>query len=64
MEEYQRIGTINRTVLQQRPLWPTDWQALPPWGWCARCGAEVYRPREELCKRCARMDNGELRVEN
>ena len=52
MEEYQRIGTINRTVLRQRPFWPVDWQALPPWGWCLRCGAEVYRPREELCRRC------------
>ena len=30
-----------------------DRQALPPAGWCVRCGAEVYAPAEGLCGRCA-----------
>ena len=60
MDIYQRFGTINRTILRQRPWWPVDWQSLPPRGWCAYCGAEVYRPGREVCSRCEK----ELRVES
>ena len=54
MEAYQRNSTIKRTVLRRRPIFPVDWQALPPYGWCVRCGAEVYTPGQELCVRCRR----------
>ena len=57
MEVYGRIGTIKRTVLRRRPWWSVDWQALPPYGWCVCCGAEVFRPGREVCKRCGGMDN-------
>lgn len=29
-----------------------DLQQLPPYGWCATCGAEVYTQDAELCTRC------------
>ena len=32
-----------------------DRQALPPLGWCACCGAEVYRPGKSRCERCRRL---------
>lgn len=41
---YQKKREIKRTVFRGVVLWPTDLQALPPWGWCDRCGAEVYTP--------------------
>lgn len=32
-----------------------DRQALPPWGWCECCGAEVYRSGKTRCGRCRRL---------
>ena len=32
-----------------------DRQALPPWGWCECCGAEVYRRGKTRCGRCRRL---------
>jgi len=65
MEQYQKFGTINRTVnrpvLRVRPYFPVDWQALPPRGWCVCCRAEVYRAGQERCDRCRRK---ELRMES
>ena len=30
-----------------------DVQALPPVGWCARCGCELYSyDEEEICESC------------
>ena len=60
MEQYQKFGTIKRTILTARPYWLVDWQALPPMGWCVVCGREVYGPGEEKCGRCEK----ELRIEN
>lgn len=51
---YQKIGTINRTVLRRRPVGPVDWQALPPRGWCVCCGGEIFAIRQERCRRCRR----------
>jgi len=54
MAEYQRFGTIKRTVsrpVYRGPLYG-DIQSLPPRGWCNGCGAEVYREDEKLCRRC------------
>jgi len=42
---------INRPVLWVYPWWQTDLQALPPWGWCPHCGAELYVPAT-ACSRC------------
>ena len=60
MVGYQRFGTINRTVLLRRPWWPVDWQSVPPYGWCVRCGSEVFAPGREQCDRCSRQKNAEL----
>ena len=49
---YQKLRVINRTVFSGPVLWLADRQALPPRGWCVRCGAEIYRQGEELCSRC------------
>ena len=54
---YQRIRTIKRTVFQGVAWWQEDIQALPPRGWCVRCGAEVFRPGRELCRRCQKEKN-------
>lgn len=51
---YQRFGAINRTVFCGPVLWLADRQALPPKGWCVRCGAEVYRAGREMCTRCTK----------
>lgn len=51
MEEYQRFRAIKRTIFK-RPVGLVDWQALPPMGWCAGCGREIYGPGRELCERC------------
>ena len=59
MQEYQQFGTIKRTVSRptyQGPLWG-DIQGLPPRAWCDRCGAEVYRAGEGLCRRCKGDEN-------
>ena len=61
---YQADGTKNRTVLVFRPWWPVDEQALPPFGWCQMCGAEVYERGEGVCRRCKEnakciMQNGD-----
>ena len=61
---YQRFGTIKRTVLVELPWWPVDFQALPPRGWCAKCGSEVYRKGQVRCRRCSLMDNGQLTADN
>ncbi len=60
MVGYQNFGTINRTVLLWRPMGLVDWNGLPPWGWCVRCGGEVFVRGRRLCHRCGR----ELRIEN
>lgn len=52
MAVYQRYGTINRTVLRRRPVGLVDWQGLPPWGWCVRCGREVFQKGRLRCDRC------------
>lgn len=52
MGGYQKIGTIRRTVLRRWPVGLVDVQSLPPWGWCPRCGGEVYRRGAEVCGRC------------
>lgn len=49
---YQRNCPINRTVIHRIPLGLVDFQGLPPYGWCEKCGAEVYRPVQTLCFRC------------
>ena len=54
---YRRFGTIKRTI-RQRPVLPVDWQALPPYGWCVCCGAEVFEREEERCARCS-YSNGQ-----
>ena len=59
---YQKIGGINRTVFRGVAWWLCDRQALPPWGWCQECGAEVYAPGERLCRRC--KEQAEWRIEN
>ncbi len=60
MVGYQNFGTINRTVLRRRPVGLVDWNGLPPWGWCERCGGEVFQWGRCLCHRCQR----ELRIKN
>lgn len=35
---------------------PGDPQARIPFGWCGRCGQEVYRKNAELCRRCQEME--------
>ena len=57
---YQKKREIKRTVFRGVVLWPEDLQALPPWGWCVRCGAEVYRPGKECCRRCEKEIQKEL----
>ena len=57
---YQKFRDIKRTVFRGVVWWPVDLQALPPWGWCEECGAEVYRSGKRLCRRCEE----ELRIEN
>lgn len=52
MEAYHKIGTLRRTVLRRMPLGLVDLQALPPRGWCVRCGAEIYRRGQDRCNRC------------
>lgn len=54
MQAYQKYRTINRTVLKFRPWWQVDWQSLPPYHWCDRCGGEVYIPHKTLCRRCSK----------
>lgn len=49
---YQNFGTIKRTVLRRWPVGLVDFQSLPPWGWCERCGREVFAPGARLCRRC------------
>lgn len=51
MKRYQKNRPINRPVLWAYPWWQTDLQALPPRGWCPRCGAEIYTAAH-LCNRC------------
>lgn len=51
MKKYQNNRPINRPVLLVHPWWQTDLQALPPWGWCPRCGAEIYAVAT-VCNRC------------
>lgn len=51
MQLYQNHRVINRTL--GGIYWqPADPQQQPPADWCARCGAEVYRPHTRLCRRC------------
>lgn len=52
---YQKNSPINRTILLHLPFGMTDFQGLPPYSWCERCGAEVYRPGHRLCARCHRQ---------
>ena len=60
MVGYQNLGTINRTVLLRRPVGCVDWNALPPWHWCVRCGGEVFVRGQSLCHRC----KNKLRIDN
>ena len=62
MQAYQTNRPINRPVLTHLPWWPTDLQALPPRGWCPRCGAEIYAPTAKTCPRC--KDSGQLTVDS
>ena len=58
MVAYQKICTQGRTVFRLRPVllrMPfglTDVAGLPPWGWCPRCGREIFDAGERLCRRC------------
>ena len=45
-------GTIKRPVLLRIPRWWEDRETLPPDHWCDRCGGEVYRPGQTLCRSC------------
>lgn len=47
-----RIGKGHRPV-RRRPLrWTEDGQAARPWGWCGRCGSELFRLGQEVCPDC------------
>lgn len=43
---------MKRRTLLHQPIGIYDPQQLPPLGWCAECGAEIYAPGQELCQRC------------
>ena len=60
---YQKKREIKRTVFRGVVLWPEELQALPPWGWCDRCGAEVYTPGDALCRRCKKEFTGGIENE-
>ena len=45
-----------RPIRPDRPWPPADLQAIEPAGWCVRCGGEIFRPKKELCSRCAKME--------
>lgn len=47
MRRQRPIRSPNRLVLSG-----IDVQQLPPFGWCAACGAEIYSLDEDLCERC------------
>lgn len=54
---YQSNSLISwtiRPVLLHRPFGRVDTQALPPFGWCHRCGREVYTLGKTLCQECER----------
>jgi len=42
----------RRPTCVRLPLGFVDLQSLPPAGWCAECGAEVYAHDSRLCRRC------------
>lgn len=57
--EYHAFGTINRTVYplpccrwEPETFWGRDLQQQPPWGWCDKCGKEVYKQGGRLCEDC------------
>lgn len=33
-------------------LFPQDTQQQLPTGWCVQCGAELYNPQSQKCRRC------------
>lgn len=57
-------GTVVQTSIvylksnRRRPvrllsyLFPQDIQQRIPTGWCTNCGAMLYSPQNELCRRC------------
>ncbi len=48
-------GPLSRPV-RLPGHWPWEEGAgLPPLAWCRRCGAEVYREKEVLCRRCGKL---------
>lgn len=49
-------GIVLRPVLQKEPVGQVDRQAQPPYGWCIRCGGEVYREKERLCGDCSETE--------
>lgn len=57
---YEGNGVINgiilRPVLKKEPVGLIDRQALPPYGWCSRCGGEVYREEDSLCGDCTETE--------
>ena len=63
--EYRDYGTKKRTLLRPVVTVGRDLQSLPPWGWCERCGKEVYRKQEVLCDKCnLKMQNAECKMQN
>ena len=60
MTAYDINRVISRSVSGKRlrPVRKEDYvdpyllQSVPPYGWCVRCGGEVYREGVLLCKDC------------
>ena len=46
----------TRPTKQHDPFPLQDIQANAPVGWCIRCGGELYRRKQELCRRCLKFE--------
>lgn len=50
----------TRPTKQHEPFGLYDLQAQAPAGWCIRCGGELYRRRQALCRRCLKFERRRL----
>ncbi len=47
------LQSHRRRPVRLTPLLPhEDMQGAVPYGWCCRCGGEVYKQNEDLCEQC------------
>ena len=47
------LQSHRRRPIRLNPLLPYEYaQGMVPFGWCSRCGGEVYQQNADLCVQC------------